>query len=107
MTNQPLYCRIYHDLRRSITSGDLPPGVRLPSTRAMAGQLGVSRNTVVAAYDALAQDGLLSGRIGSGTRVSGPRSARIDLRLVLRESHYPTGAVRFRDPDGNPIYLHS
>jgi GntR family transcriptional regulator/MocR family aminotransferase len=106
LTNQPLYRRIYDDLRRSITSGDLPPGVRLPSTRALAAQLGVSRNTVIAAYDALTQDGLLIGRIGSGTRVGGPRPARIDLRQVLRESHYPAGAVRFRDPDGNPVYLH-
>ena len=106
MTKQPLYSRIAGGLRRSIASGDLPPGARLPSTRALSAQLGVSRNTAVAAYDALAQEGLLAGRIGSGTRVRGPRPARIDLRQVLRESHYPAGAVRFRDPDGNPIYLH-
>ena len=106
MPDQPLYRRICHELRRSIASGDLPPGVRLPSTRALAAQLGVSRNTVVAAYDALAQDGLLAGRIGSGTRVIGPRPARLDLRQMLRDSHYPAGAVRFRDPDGNPIYIH-
>jgi len=65
----PLYHRIAHDLRRRITAGDLPRGARLPSSRALAKQLGVSRNTVVNAYDALAAEGMLATRIGSGTRM--------------------------------------
>ena len=58
-------------LREAIVFGRLPRGVRLPASRNLARQLGVSRNTVLFAYDELAADELLSGRVGSGTRVTG------------------------------------
>jgi DNA-binding GntR family transcriptional regulator len=102
----PLYHRIALDLRRRITAGDLPRGIRLPSSRALAKQLGVSRNTVVNAYDALAAEGLLATRIGSGTRVLAAAPARLDPRRLLRDAHYPTAPVRLHDPDGNPVYFH-
>ncbi len=102
----PLYHRIALDLRRRIATGELPHGTRLPSSRALAKQLGVSRNTVVTAYEALAADGVLATRIGSGTRVIGVRPARLDPRRLLRDAQYPTAPVRLRDPDGNPVYIH-
>jgi len=46
--------QIYHALRRAILAGQLAPGVRLPATRPLAHELGVSRNTVLLAYDQLA-----------------------------------------------------
>jgi DNA-binding transcriptional MocR family regulator len=58
-------------LRRLIASGDLLPGVRLPSERKLADVLSVSRGTVVAAYDDLRNDDLLRSRQGSGTVVAG------------------------------------
>ena len=58
-------------LRRLVASGDLLPGVRLPSERKLAGVLSVSRGTVVAAYDELRNDDLLRSRQGSGTVVAG------------------------------------
>ena len=95
-------------LRRAIVSGDLPPGSNLPSTRSLSSQWGVSRNTVLTAYEELAIEGLVFGRVGSGTRVRG--RARVpglpDPQVILRESHYPVRALRLRDQDGNPLYIH-
>jgi DNA-binding transcriptional MocR family regulator len=89
-------------------SGDLPPGTALPSTRALASALGLSRNTVVTAYEELAADGRIAGREGSATRVVGnSRAPRMpQWGTVLRLSQYPLGAVRFRDPDSNALYFH-
>jgi DNA-binding FadR family transcriptional regulator len=106
LPHTPLYRRIAGDLRRAIAAGKLPRGARLPSSRALARQLGVSRNSVLAAYEALAAEGLLAGRTGSGTIVRGAPPPRVDGRRILRDAHYPTDAVRLRDPDGNSVYLH-
>jgi len=66
---------IENALRQAIRSGRLPAGTRLPSSRALAAELGVARGTVTAAYDQLVAEGYLSARIGSGTLVAGlPRS---------------------------------
>jgi GntR family transcriptional regulator / MocR family aminotransferase len=66
---EPLFKRIYAGLRTSILSGALPSRGKLPSTREMARQLGVSRTVVVLAYEQLLAEGFVSGRIGSGTYV--------------------------------------
>jgi GntR family transcriptional regulator/MocR family aminotransferase len=57
-------------LREAITRGRLAPGTRLPSTRDLAADLGVSRGLVVGAYEQLAAEGRLVGRRGSGTVVA-------------------------------------
>ncbi|AYF73771.1 PLP-dependent aminotransferase family protein [Nocardia yunnanensis] len=57
-------------LREAIRAGRLPAGARLPSTRTLATELGVSRGTVSAAYDQLIAEGHLVARQGSGTRVA-------------------------------------
>ncbi|MGY0230386.1 MocR-like pyridoxine biosynthesis transcription factor PdxR [Longispora urticae] len=57
-------------LREAIRAGHLPAGMRLPSTRDLAGQLGIARGTVTAAYDQLAAEGYLEARRGSGTRIA-------------------------------------
>jgi GntR family transcriptional regulator/MocR family aminotransferase len=56
-------------LRRAISHGRLPVGSRLPATRVLAAELGVSRGVVTEAYRRLAEDGRLAGRGRSGTRV--------------------------------------
>jgi GntR family transcriptional regulator/MocR family aminotransferase len=61
----PLYRRIYDALKAQIGRGRLAPGERLPSSRALAGDLRVSRNTVVLAYDQLAAEGYVAGRTRS------------------------------------------
>jgi len=69
-TSVPLYRQLYRDLRQCILSRKLLPEMRLPSTRSLAKELGLSRNTVVEAYDQLAAEGYLESRVGSGTYVA-------------------------------------
>ena len=66
----PLHRQLYDALRGAVLSGHLAPGTRLASTRAMAQELGVSRNTVMAAFDQLLAEGYLEGRVGAGTFVT-------------------------------------
>lgn len=66
----PLYRQVYDGLRRAIIEGLLRPGQRVPSSRALATDLGVSRLSVLTAFDQLRHEGYLSGRVGSGTFVS-------------------------------------
>jgi len=65
----PVYMQIRDQLREQILRGDLPVGTRLPPERALARSLGVSRTTVVSAYDELEAEGLVEGRVGHGTVV--------------------------------------
>ncbi|MEV4785782.1 PLP-dependent aminotransferase family protein [Streptomyces tuirus] len=57
-------------LREAVRSGRLAPGTRLPSSRALAADLGIARNTVADAYADLVAEGWLTARQGSGTRVT-------------------------------------
>ncbi|WP_207480867.1 MocR-like pyridoxine biosynthesis transcription factor PdxR [Arenibaculum pallidiluteum] len=66
----PLFRQIYRRLRDAVLSGALAPGARLPSTRTLAQELGVSRNTVVAAIEELAAEGYVEARVGAGTFVA-------------------------------------
>lgn len=69
-SDTPLLRQIYLELRRAILGGTLPPGARLPATRALAQRLGTARNTVVAAYEQLLAEGFIVGRVGAGSYVS-------------------------------------
>jgi len=62
--------QIYHAVRARILAGQIGPGGTLPSTRALANQLGVARSTVVAGYDRLRAEGYIAARTGSATRVA-------------------------------------
>jgi GntR family transcriptional regulator/MocR family aminotransferase len=85
----PLYRRVYHAIKQGIRSGRLAPAARLPSTRELAADLGVSRNTVMLAYEQLAAEGYVVSRDRSTSSVAGtvpspmppasagPRSARV------------------------------
>lgn len=65
----PLYRQICLQLREAILSGELAEGVRLPTERALASELGVNRTTVMNAYNELASEGLIEGHVGRGTLV--------------------------------------
>lgn len=65
-----LRAQLERQLREAVRSGRLRPGSALPSTRALAVQLQVSRGVVVEAYDQLAAEGYLVARPGSATRVA-------------------------------------
>lgn len=62
--------QLFEHLRERIIAGRLPVGTRLPSSRALAKQLGVGRNTVLASYDQLLAEGFVEAESGSGTWVS-------------------------------------
>jgi GntR family transcriptional regulator/MocR family aminotransferase len=66
----PLYQQVYSNLRSSILSGELIRGVKLPSTRALAEELNVSRNTILNAYRQLTAEGYIESIQGSGTYVA-------------------------------------
>src|SRR6202035_3980847 len=57
-------------LRDAVQAGRLHPGTRLPSSRALAADLGIARNTIADAYGQLVAEGWLTARQGSGTRVA-------------------------------------
>lgn len=67
---QDLAGQVYRQLRTAILEGRLAAGDRLPPLRALAERLAVSRKTVGEAYERLAAEGFLQGRVGSGTYVS-------------------------------------
>ncbi|MFZ0546629.1 MAG: PLP-dependent aminotransferase family protein [Candidatus Promineifilaceae bacterium] len=69
-SDTPLYQRVYTHLRISILSGELKGGAKLPSTRTLAEELGVSRNTILNAYRQLAAEGYIESVQGSGTYVA-------------------------------------
>jgi len=61
---------LYQEIRAGILDGRLRRGTRVPATRALAQRYGVSRGTVVTAFDQLTAEGYLDGRVGDGTYVS-------------------------------------
>ena len=66
----PLRAQLEEQLRSAVRAGLLAPGTALPSTRALARDLGVSRGVVVEAYDQLAAEGYLASSQGAPTRVA-------------------------------------
>ncbi len=86
----PLYHQLATALRRAIETTTLPAHTRLPAERALAQELGVSRNTVVAAYQELEASGLVERRHGSGTwicQLSGQHSAQIRNEQTSQLAH--------------------
>jgi GntR family transcriptional regulator/MocR family aminotransferase len=81
--SDPLHKQIYDGMRRAILEGLLRPGQRLPSTRALAQDLAVSRLSVLTAFDQLRHEGYIVGRTGAGTFVS---NALPDDRLQVSPS---------------------
>ncbi|HUR97358.1 MAG TPA: PLP-dependent aminotransferase family protein [Pyrinomonadaceae bacterium] len=88
-TDVPMYRQIYDEFRRGILSGKISPRSRIPSSRALADQLGVSRITVVNAYDQLFAEGYLEARVGSGTFVAGELPEELLHTASLRNLKKP------------------
>ncbi|WP_374643666.1 PLP-dependent aminotransferase family protein [Tabrizicola sp.] len=84
----PLSRQIEEPLRSAILAGSLPGGTRLPSSRALAADLGVSRQTVVQVLESLAAEGFLEMRRGSGTFVAATIPQHLPQRLAS-----PAGAT--------------
>jgi GntR family transcriptional regulator/MocR family aminotransferase len=86
----PLFRQIYSQIRLAILSQSLRPGTKLPSTRQLAAQLGVSRSAVVSAYEQLLAEGYASGKIGSGSYVSPDLPEPVEGRGGKRGKRTPT-----------------
>ena len=71
----PFYKQLAESIRGLIDCGLIQPGEKLPATRELAGQLGLNRTTVSAAYAQLEQCGLLQGHVGRGSFVARPEMA--------------------------------
>ena len=115
-SDTPLHRQLCEALRSAIARGELDAGERVPSTRDLAHLLGISRNTVLVAYDELLAQGLIEARQGSGTRVAVRASsppAKLDrgtstdfnLAAVLKNAQFPQKRAAFSDADGNALYL--
>ena len=68
--HKSLYRQVYEGYRKAIVDGSLPTGERIPSTRVLALELGISRMPVLNAYAQLLAEGYFESRVGSGTVVS-------------------------------------
>lgn len=94
----PAYQQLYEQIRELILSGRLAPGDRLPSTRRYAGELGLSRTTLVSAYDQLQSEGYLDTRRGAGVFV-----ARFSPEHLLLVSSGGASARRAKQIAGSRI----
>ena len=94
---EPLHRQLANGLRDAIRTGRLAPATRLPSTRVLAADLGVSRRLVVDAYSQLAAEGFLLSRHGSGTRV-----AKVDAASAPRDVGEPPQQFDIDFAPGSP-----
>lgn len=88
---EPVYRQIYNSIRTAILKGTLAAGTQLPSTRALASDLGISRMTVVNAFDQLFAEGYLVGKAGSGTFVA----AELPEEYLTAPQQKPGGISKF------------
>lgn len=96
---EPLQSQIARQIRELVLSGRLKPRTRLPSTRALAGELQVARATVVEAFEQLSGEGYIETRMGSGTVIA----AELPDQLLtsgrkLAQPHVPTRKAPAREP---------
>ena len=80
----PLFRQVYLEIRSAILARRLPPGTKLPSTRALSVRLGLARGSIVSAYEQLLAEGYLTGKVGSGTYISSDLPEPIERRSVTR-----------------------
>ncbi|KGQ19539.1 Transcriptional regulator [Lysobacter dokdonensis DS-58] len=119
----PLHAQLTRALKTALAGGRLGQGSRLPPTRALARDLGLSRNTVLTAYEQLRAEGFMAARVGSGSFVAAPlmaeaandapatiappqtayarRARNADIRRLLRNK--PRASVRYSFQYGLPL----
>jgi GntR family transcriptional regulator / MocR family aminotransferase len=113
-----LHAWLCGEIRKAVLEGRLTSGERLPASRDLASQYGISRGTVVAAYEQLQAEGYLISRVGDGTRVqvhlppAPPAPPRAPVRMrsaAMAGLPHPRPAMPFRvhepDLDTFPVAL--
>jgi GntR family transcriptional regulator/MocR family aminotransferase len=99
---EPIGVQLVEGLRRGILGGALRAGDAVPSTRALASELGVSRSAVVAVYEQLAGEGYLEMRQGAPTRVAELAHAHAHPTADAMSGHPPTPALRVTSSGRTP-----
>src|SRR5262245_29856639 len=95
-SRDPLHRQIYLKLRNAILAGRIASGAQIPSSRELARELGVARNTVLNAVEQLITEGYLQGEPGSGTYVN--RTLPDDTLRVPRLQAAPAQQARKHSP---------
>ncbi len=78
----PLHGQLTRALKSAMFAGTVHVGSRLPPTRLLARELGLSRNTVLAAYEQLRAEGFVDGRVGSGSYVTPPLQSAVPAPAI-------------------------
>ena len=76
----PIYEQVAFQVKAAVARGEAPAGTKLPSVRELARELSINPNTVIRAYDALENDGVILRRKGSGCFTTGRGSELADDR---------------------------
>src|SRR5688500_10293026 len=103
----PLHAQLTRALKTAMISGRVGAGARLPATRMLARELGVSRNTVLSAYEQLRAEGFIHGRTCSGSYATAPlqadhRPPSPQLAVAEPQSTYARRARSFHDQSNVP-----
>src|SRR4249919_3868701 len=102
--SQPLRAQLEASLREAIRGGRLRAGERLPSSRELARELGVSRGMVQECYGQLLAEGYLTSRTGSATRVAGISGQQAADQPVARPTVVsPSASSPSRHPSEMPL----
>ena len=97
----PIYQQVYDYLRAAILASRLEKGTKIPSSRGLAAELGVSRNTILNAYDQLMAEGYIESIEGKGTfvtRVLPEQHLSTPRRTVIKKQQPEQPAARISMP---------
>ncbi len=95
----PVFRQIYLQVRSAILSGKFRPGTKLPSTRELSVQLGVSRSAVVSSFEQLLAEGYASARKGAGTYIASDLPEPFGAIHDHRKRQIPVGKITTSAPD--------
>ena len=96
----PAYSRLYDLICRAILEGHLAAGARLPSSRSLAADLGIARNTVLQVYEQLTEEGYAHAGVGRGTYVEDISQDMVQPAVSLRET---PGVAEHKAPAGHDL----
>ena len=100
----PRYLQLARALKQAILDGRCAPASRLPATRVLARELDLSRNTVLAAYEQLAAEGFIEGKVGSGCYVAAFVPARATPAVMPQVAHGRRPALARRGKRAEALY---
>jgi len=100
-SSEPMYRQLLQQMQQAILTGELGPGTKLPSSRTLAADLSIARNTVLHVYDQLTAEGYVLTTTGSGTYVADTRPDAAAIRVPGAASVLPhAGTAPLSDAQG-------